>query len=513
MEKQLSDSAKSIINEIVLLQWNVDSREFDRKLLYRMQMQRADFSEAGLNLEQFFVSKDGAMVKPTGWEGESRLGEISPSILNRIAQQRNGVEHIVHQGTPYTLAYSFSSERQSVYAVAVEDREYLQPIRKMEWWVLFMGAAALVLVFIATLLATRAVAAPIDRLLKVVGEMERGNFAISADSRGSGPEFRRLVDSINQMLKKIRTVLKGIHLTTKDLNQSGEEMSRDAEHSRNSMEQISATTEKLAAMAMEQAACGEQTSEGLIQVKSELDRIVQVIKQTSVQSQRMEEEAVAGQASINRLLMRMGEIQGVSESAISGVRDLAAQSLEIKKIVEIIEQIASQTRLLALNASIEAAHAGEHGRGFAIVADEVRQLAHSVSQATNSIEGRLQILEKGALNAIRMTDQVGTAISEGMLVGNEVDKTLNRIFSAMEETNQYVNEVLKNSKEITRSVEEMGGSIGQVSRNTEIIVEGTCQITKGFKQQGALINQVSKSSASLSELAAHLRELTEHFTV
>jgi methyl-accepting chemotaxis protein len=304
-----------------------------------------------------------------------------------------------------------------------------------------------------------------------------------------------------------------VQVTTEELNRVGTEMAADATGAKESMDQIASATQNLAAATETQAAAGRLTSDLLAEVQSSIREITDGIERTASHSEMVGGQALAGQNSLRKLVQQMEEIKDVSQGAIAVVQDLSARSSEIGGIVEIVNGIYSQTKLLAFNAAIEAARAGEHGREFAVVAQEIRKLAQSAFESTGTISALLQLVEGGTKQALQMNSQVCGVVANGAAIVKETETALAKIFENIKETDDQVKQILNSSGRIGSAAAEMLGAADTVGQNTEITVAGTRQIADSSLIQQAMINRVSVLSASLVEVAGRLRTLTEHFAV
>ena len=137
----------------------------------------------------------------------------------------------------------------------------------------------------------------------------------------------------------------------------------------------------------------------------------------------------------------MGRIRGAVEIASTQISDLGTQSDEIGKIVAVIDDIAAQTNLLALNAAIEAARAGEQGRGFAVVADEVRGLAERVTDATKEIANLIDNVLKGVAESVKATDEGTKEVSDGVQLAEEAGTSLTSILSSVETVAEQIEQI------------------------------------------------------------------------
>ena len=221
------------------------------------------------------------------------------------------------------------------------------------------------------------------------------------------------------------------------------------------------------------------------------------------------------------------------------VQEMGKRSEEIGAIVETIEDIASQTNLLALNAAIEAARAGEHGKGFAVVADEVRKLAERSSQATKEIGGLIAGIQKTVAEAVKAMDEGSKEVELGVASANKAGTALSDILSAAEAVNKQATlageaaeqmnvsagelvtavdsvsavveentaateEMAANSTEVTQAIE----SIASVSEENSAAIE---EVSASTEEMSAQVEEVTASAQSLAEMAQDLQKVVNRF--
>lgn len=243
----------------------------------------------------------------------------------------------------------------------------------------------------------------------------------------------------------------------------------------------------------------EQTSNGAINTASAISEVAASIQQISSNSQEItmsadktSEYAQEGSRGLERITIQMDSIQKASAgnaSVITGLNDVAQQ---ISQIVEMITQIADQTNLLALNAAIEAARAGEQGKGFAVVADEVRNLAEQSGTAAKKIQELISITQQETHKAVLSTNESIAQIETGLQVVSEVSDTFSKI-------EDYVGGLAEEIQTVTASTEEMTAAISGVADTAE--------------KQSQTMEKITFTAHNMNELSFILEELAERFDI
>jgi methyl-accepting chemotaxis protein len=263
--------------------------------------------------------------------------------------------------------------------------------------------------------------------------------------------------------------------------------------------QISSSSEELATGAQEQSS---QTNEIAGAVDEMAKTIVSTTRNATAAADSAKKAgtvALEGDHVVKETIVGMNKIATVVNNAAKTVQELGKSSDQIGEIVQVIDEIADQTNLLALNAAIEAARAGEQGRGFAVVADEVRKLAERTTKATKEIAQMIRQIQHDTSNAVVSMEQGTIEVESGKALAERAGKSLNGIIESAEEVVDIANQVAAAS-------EEQASAAEQISKNIESITEVT--------HQSALSTQeIAHSAEDLNRLTERLQNLIGQFKV
>ncbi|MBB6287604.1 methyl-accepting chemotaxis protein [Pseudomonas sp. JAI120] len=345
-------------------------------------------------------------------------------------------------------------------------------------FILVSTLAAIVLAF----MYTRSLTTPVNRSLAIAERIAKNDLSEVIDVQGTD-EVARLMQALKAMQANLRTTLLSISDSSSQLASTSEEMHAVTENANTDMQQQSHEVEMAATAVTEMSAAVEEVARNA--------------SAASEAATRSNSAAVAGRARVDETVEAISLMVSSVGDASNEVQGLAVMATDISKVLDVIRAIAEQTNLLALNAAIEAARAGEAGRGFAVVADEVRALAHRTQTSTSEIEQMITSIQKGT----------GAAVSAMSNTNIQAQKTLDTARgagSALVEITETIDDITERNVLIATASEEQAQVAREVDRSLVSIRDLSSQASEGS-------NQTALASSELSKLAAELNRMVNQF--
>jgi methyl-accepting chemotaxis protein len=350
------------------------------------------------------------------------------------------------------------------------------------WTMLGLAFAGSVVAFILGTVITRSITRPVSRLAADAHRMAQGDLQVVISSE-SNDEIGELSTTFRIMAENLKDTIHQVAGTASNVASASHQLSATAE-------QLATGTEEMAAQTSAVATASEEMS-------ATSSSIAQSCHQAADSSSQASQAATIGSGVVSNSICIMEQIARRVQSTAETVKSLGARSDQIGAIVATIEDIADQTNLLALNAAIEAARAGEQGRGFAVVADEVRALAERTTRATHEISTMIKSIQQETQHAVSAMQQGVQEVEQGSIEAGRSGKALQEILMQINEVSMQVNQIATAAEEQTATTNEITSNIMQIS----MVVQTT---SRGAHESAA-------AAESLESMAQQLQGLVQRF--
>ncbi|MFC0015992.1 MULTISPECIES: methyl-accepting chemotaxis protein [Allobacillus] len=377
---------------------------------------------------------------------------------------------------------------------------------------LMLGIVLAVLMAVLLLvIVNRRIRRNIHAVQDVANEVAKGNLTVADVSVKGKDEIADLAQSINSMKASLHGIIHDVNFSNQSITNQSNELKHAAESLKEGSEQIASTMEELSSGSETQAESASQISELTEKLVGRMNLSVENSEQISSTSEKVMNLSVSGREKMADSVAQMSRIHTIVEDSVAKVKGLAKQSGEISQLVEVIKDIADQTNLLALNAAIEAARAGEHGKGFAVVADEVRKLAEQVGNSVSDITSIVSNIQNES-NIVSETLQAGyEEVTVGTKQIHSTQETFEGIDEAIAQMSHQIQEITFNLQDVLNESVNMSGSVEEIASISEESAAGIEETAASVEQASHSMDGISKVANDLNQLAGELNRKVEKF--
>ncbi|MBI5430836.1 MAG: methyl-accepting chemotaxis protein [Nitrosomonadales bacterium] len=324
---------------------------------------------------------------------------------------------------------------------------------------------------------------PLNMAVKMAEVIASGDLSQPIATGHNNDEIGKLLNSLGAMKNSLRDMITQIRSQAAVLSEAAAELSRSSSQIASSSEQQSKVVTSIAASVEANNAIVENVAQNALKAQ-----------EISTESEQLSSE---GGEVIFKVVSDMHDISETVGNASRIIRDLEAKSQQISSIIKVIKEIADQTNLLALNAAIEAARAGEQGRGFAVVADEVRKLADRTSQSTREITEMIEKIQVGTGHAVSSMEATVKQVAEGESLTQRAGNSIGQIKFGAQQVSLSVNE-------ISMEMQKESVAIGEITRSIE-------EIARMSQQNNHEIHAMTDTAKHLEQLSGALQSAVGHF--
>lgn len=431
----------------------------------------------------FMLDEKGTLVVHPKDEGKNLAGQ--KHIDHIISHRGSGdFEYTAKTtGQDKIVAYRYIEPWKLWIVPGVNKADYFDSLKShfLKWNTIFTIVTILLLTALSIWI-TRSVTRPINKAVAHADRIAEGDLSVVIEVNRD-EEAGKLDMAMQKMVVSMRRIAGQINSGVDILVSSADKLSR--------------TTEELTSGAREQAMQTEQVASAMMEMSQTVVEVAKNAGEASLATTEASQMANRGRDKVGDTVAGMGQITSTVKLAAETISELGRSSQEIGNIASTIEDIADQTNLLALNAAIEAARAGEQGRGFAVVADEVRNLAERTGMATKEIAVMIKKIQSDTEKSVTSINSGIVEVENGMKIASEAKEALEQIV----ESSAHCTDMIQR---IATATEEESATSDQVSHNMETIAT----VTKGTE---ASSKEILQATDELARVAAELKEATGWF--
>ncbi len=458
----------------------------DREIVTQLAAFQVRFDE--------IVRKEVAFKKAGNEVGYTNLLNTSGKTISNVFQAKiealdKGQEQLVMEGS----------------------KDVSNSVASTKGFVIYLGIFSVLIGVTLAIIISRSISKPVRLAAGAIQKVAQGDLRIEPLKVKNKDEVGDLVHSFNTMVQDLREVVGKIHESSFSVAASSGELAASAEESTAASEQVSKMTQSSAEGNEQQMKQYKELTDsvsemniGMHQIAGNSEIMLKLTENTGSLTKK-------GAQFIEHVVGQMNLIQSSVSKASQSIHSLSERSNEISEIIEIITGVAEQTNLLALNAAIEAARAGEHGKGFAVVADEVKKLAEESKRSAGQITEMINHIQTETKESVQMMAEESRQVVQGLKETEEANQAFRLISQSMKEVSDKVVEVSASVEQMMAASNQILDNVKKMRTISEKNAENSQESAAATQEQYAALEEVAASAQFLSQMAEDLEVIVSKF--
>ena len=446
--------------------------------------------------------------------------EVRSKVLELAKQNKNAEAYILFNRDAKNLMEQFTADLQALSGAIALSAENSHQQSKLEFAFankLFtsLGVAALLLGALLGWLIAKQISSRLTDVVQYIEILAGGDFSqnISQHSLEDKSEFGTVSRAIDDMKNNIKHLITQLTNTAQQMAASSEELTASAEQSAQASNQVAGSVREVAQGAEKQLHLVEAANQTVGEISA---AIQQVAANTGVVSDSATVTATVannGDVIIQKVVKQMQVIREKTDATSAVIGELEDKSNQIGRIVDVISNISGQTNLLALNAAIEAARAGEAGRGFSVVAEEVRKLAEQSQAAAKEITTLISQVQGKTNSAVTFMSEGKKEVEEGTGIVGAAGENFNQILEKVRDITKQINEIAAAIAGIRTGSENIVAAVSHIDTESKRTSEQSQTISAATEEQSASVEEIAAASKHLAQMAEDLQQEIHKFKV
>lgn len=438
--------------------------------------------DSGLHIRD----KDGSLKTIASTFGKQSL--LDQALLQQALAGQPQWAHLPVNGKPHAVyaaaVNDFSGKPIGVLEIAMDSSSYQAMLNQSRTTAWAVGLASILFGLALAMWVARHLKARLDRVVTGVNRVAQGDLSQSVEL-GGRDEIAALAQATHAMQDKLRSLVAEVNANAAKVHKAAQEIA-------GAVENQAATSTEMSSSVAEITSTVEELSASSTQIADHSKSVVDIANQTLESSRK-------GSEAMQTVLGRMGDIRDDNQHSLQEIVALGNKSKQISKVMELINAVADQTKLIAFNAALEASSAGEAGKRFSVVAGEIRRLADNVTVSTNEIETKINEIQDSISRLVINSEKGASSIGSGLAASANTAERLNDIVAAASQT--------------TNAAQQISLSTQQQKIASNQVVLALREIVTASSHTAQSITNISEVSKEMSALSARLDALVQQFHI
>lgn len=442
---------------------------------------------------------------------EERTDISDMEIVQKALAGESGTMAYTYNGNEVFGSYTFVPSTGWAVVVRQTYSEAFQPITNAVIKTVFITLAVIIVSFIIGFIFSKKMIKPLKVLTENATKLANGDLSNEV-SVSTQDEIGVLATSFENMRISLKELVTQISTSSYEVMNSSKNVLISTQHADEVAKQIAMTTNELARGSEEQSRNIQHTAESMNMIVQSIDTISASSSESFKSSSNATKLVNNGTTIVKEQNTKMSETVDSVNQVSDIIYSLNEKSIEIGKIIEVIQEISAQTNLLALNASIEAARAGEQGKGFAVVAEEVRKLAEASQSSTSKIQAIITDIQATAKTAVQSVTVAKSAIEDQSSAVKNTSTIFEEILQLVRVIDQQIREISETTVQVKNESESILSNIENISAVSEETAASTEEVTASTEEQSSSIEFIVDEVTKLNDLSITLQKSTDIFT-